>query len=176
MKDVLLTFRPYRSSVFAAYFGIVIEMGYLLILGGTLFNLQQISIEWFLFILFCVVLGIFMIKYGFDGKKITIYFTEDGLHLINDIGKPWQFMPWSNFTYMYTYVDSKCRYCVLSSEEKDRKQLKKIIRSTYLTSQITVENAVVFPLDLAQKVETVTKIIEFFKKKNLKILTQHRIT
>ena len=41
--------------------------------------------------------------------------------LINDGKTAWQFIPWNNFTYMYRFIGSKCKYFVLSPEEKDKR-------------------------------------------------------
>ena len=169
INDVILIFKPYRSFAFAAYFAIVMEVFWLLILGGILFNSQQFSIDTLLFVLFFAVSTAFLIKMSFDRKKIMIYFTEEGLHLINDGKITWRFVPWNDFTHMYRFIGSKCSYCVLSPEEKNKKQLKTIIRRIDLQSQITVGDVVAFPLNLAQKNETVTRISEIIIEKHIKV-------
>ena len=164
MNDVILTYRPYRSLTLATYSGVVTEIAFLLFLGGLLFNPQQFSIQAFMCFLFFIVLDAFLIKISFDGRKITIYFTQEGMHLINDGKTAWRFITWENFTHVYYQSGSKCTYLVLSSEELDKNQLKRITRRINLGAGITAHNAVIIPLDLLQDKST-AKIREIVNEK-----------
>ncbi len=164
MNDVILNYRPYRWETIGAYIGVVLEIVYVLFLGGVLFNALQCSIRPLIFFLSGAIISAFLIKYCYDRGKVAVCFTQEGLHLINDGKTAWRFVPWESFTYLYYQNDTKRTHLVLSSEELDKKQLKRIILRNHLESKITVNNAVIITLDLLQDKATV-QIREIVKEK-----------
>lgn len=163
MTDVLLIYRPYRSQIVAAYAGIIFEIFWLVLLGGLLFTLHS-GIAAYVFISIAAILTAYLIKFGFDSRRIVVCFTKDGLHLINDGKTPWRFIPWENFAYAYYQIGSKCTYLVLSSQELDDKQVKSVTRRASWKACITVNHTVVFPINLIQNKDT-AKIREIIKEK-----------
>ncbi|MBE6639221.1 MAG: hypothetical protein E7616_07200 [Ruminococcaceae bacterium] len=164
MNDVILTYRPYRWETIAASFFVVMEIGYLILISiAAPIDTSPYSIYFWIPIILVIVM-LFGIKRCYDRSKITVYFTQEGMHLINDGKTAWRFVPWENFTYLYHQDDTKRIHLVLSSEELDKKQLKKMVYLNDLGSKITVNNAVIITLDLLQDKAT-ARVLEIVKEK-----------
>ena len=143
-------YKPYRiAGIFAVVMAIFVLVEFLIlaVLADDFYsNIKSFGFLAMQFLILNFALLLFSIS------KKTITFEEKGLTVVNDQRTKSRFIEWSNIRYAYYKRSYKGHvYLVLSADELNRDQVKKLVSKGANFSKICFDNALVIYLDFTSK-------------------------
>lgn len=153
----IFKYRPYRSMGWFVPFGIFLVISFLVLSGGYLFqNLFGDFAVLFLIGILCI----WLTKVLYDCSNITLIFEQEGLYIVGDKQVAHRYINWSELPCVYYAKSWKgFSFAVLSPEALDQKATQRYANRAANTGRISIDNAIVFPLDYSQNVSFIKEMI-----------------
>lgn len=157
-----MIYRPCKAEKYGAFAMVVSSAICFTVAGCYLF---PFSFEFFIpFVM--GILSLIIMKYCYDASMIIVFLESDGILVINDRKHAQKFVPWSDFSYVYSIQNYKAyEHFLLSPHELNEAERKKIKRQINNSTTIIGDDYILVPCNFHKDRDQILSVLK--EKQNL---------
>lgn len=152
-----IIWRPYRHQAWVLLFTMPICILYFVFTG---YGITDLGLK----VLFFAVPGIVCVLFTkciYDTSNIAVIFEQDGFRIVERNYRDYRYVSWKEFSFAYYARNFKGHlFLVLSPKKLSSEEVKQLAKRSANSIKISVNEAVVFPVDFLKDSSSVKTLID----------------